>query len=107
VGAYLPLRISTTITIFSLAHELNKTNLMEQIFLEWIDRNYTQEVEMDCFQKIAEAMHGRYEELRQGIRSLTYSMFCEDLKKELLLKGLNYTHIQAIQKEFDRIHFQR
>lgn len=106
MGAFMPLRIFTSFTIYCLAHDLNKSTLMEQVFTEWLDTNYTTKEEKNCYIAIANQMHKRYEELRLSRRSLTYSMFCEDLCKELSVKGLYYTIIQNIIKELDVIHFQ-
>lgn len=107
MGAFMPLRIFTSLTVYCLANKVSKTSVMETIFNEWLTHNFTPELEIVYCKTIAAQMQTRYEELMATRRSLTYSIFCEDLKKELETAGLYYTKIQGIMKELDAIHFNR
>lgn len=107
MGAFMPLRIFTSMTIYCLANGISKSTVMEQIFTNWLSDNFTTEMETICYKAIAARLHERYEELRLTRRSLAYSMFCDDSRKELSIKGLHYANIQNVIKELDTIHFQR
>jgi len=106
MGAFMPLRIFTALAIYCLANTVSKTALLETIINDWMKLNFTQSVEKEYYKKIAEKMNNRYEELKITQRSLTYSIFCEDLTKEFEGKGLYYGNIQSIIKEIDKLHFK-
>ena len=107
MGAFMPLRIFTSLAIYCLANGVTKSAVMETIFREWIAKNFTLDIEADCYKQIAVKMHVRYEELSFSRRSLTYSIFCEDLTKEFELKGLYHGNIKCIITELDNIHFKK
>jgi len=106
MGAFMPLRIFTSIVLYGLAKGINKTTVMEQIFNVWLAETFNAELEKECIKQIANNLNVRYEELRLSHRSLTYSMFCEDVKKEFEIKGLYFTSIKSILNELDIIHFK-
>jgi hypothetical protein len=103
----MPLRIFNSLSIYCLANGVTKSLIMEQAFAEWFSKHLQPSAENECFVKIAENIHNRYLDLKLSKRSLTYSIFVEDMKKELELKAMPYTSIQAIFKEFDIIHFNK
>lgn len=107
MGAYMPLRIFNSISIFCLANGVHKTHLMEEIFSKWMKESFKPNDVENYYKVIATQMHNRYEELKLTRRSLTYSMFIENLKTELSQKSFNYGDIQNIIKEFDTIHFNK
>lgn len=106
IGAFMPLRIFNSLSIYCLANGVTKSLVMEQAFSEWFEKNSPLDGGAN-FVKIAKNIHNRYLDLKLSKRSLTYSIFVEDAKKELELKGIPYTSIQAIFKEFDIIHFNK
>jgi hypothetical protein len=104
VGVHIPLRISSCLTIFSMAHNISKSNFMESVFNYWMDHNYSPEIEENYCIDIAKAMYSKFLDLQTTRRSLSYPMFADDIKRELEYKGLTIPNIRMILKHLDAEH---
>jgi len=104
VGVHLPLRIHSCITLYSMANNINKSTLMEDIFSCWIDRSYTTEVEEKCYLDFSKMMFSKYLNLQVTRKSLPYSFFIQEVKKELEYKGLTIPVIKKILDYIDKEH---
>lgn len=103
VGVHLPLRIHSCITLYSMANNMNKSTLMENIFNCWIDQVYTAEVEEKCYVDFSKMMFSKYLNLHDTRnKSLPYSFFIQEVKKELEYKGLTIPVIKKILDYIDK-----
>lgn len=105
VGVHLPLRIHSCITLYSLATNTNKSTLMESIFIRWIAQIYTAEVEEKCYVDFSKIMFSKYLDLKvTRDKSLPYTFFINEVKKELEYKGLTIPVIKKILEYIDAEH---
>lgn len=104
VGVYIPLRIHSCLTLYSMANNLNKSTLMEMTFQYWLDNNFTPEVEEKCYLDFARIMYTKYLDLQVTRRSLSYTLFMNEMKKELEYKGLTIPVIKGILDGIDKEH---
>jgi hypothetical protein len=77
---------------------------MENAFNFWLEYNYTSEVEEKCYCDFAKMMYGRYLDLLITRRSLSYTLFMNEMKKELEYKGLTIPVIKKILDSIDKEH---
>ena len=104
VGVYIPLRIHSCLTIYSMANNISKSTLMEMTFQYWMDHIYTPEVEEQNYQVFSRMMYSKYLDLQVTRRSLTYTFFINEIKKELEYKGLTIPEIKKILDGIDKEH---
>lgn len=104
VGVYIPLRIHSCLTLYSLANNLNKSTLMEMAFLFWMEHNYTLEVEEKSYLDFSKMMYSKFLELQITRKPLPYSVFMNEVKKELEYKSLTTTDIKKILDCIDKEH---
>lgn len=104
VGVYIPLRIHSCLTLYSMANNISKSTLMERTFQYWMDHIYTPEVEEQNYQTFSRMMYSKYLDLQVTRRSLTYTFFINEVKKELEYKGLTIPEIKKILDGIDKEH---
>ncbi|MFA5934974.1 MAG: hypothetical protein WC827_03765 [Candidatus Paceibacterota bacterium] len=106
VGAYIPLRIHSCISLFSMATTISKSALIENVFNFWMEHNYTSEVEEKSYQDFSKIMYSKYLDLQVTRRALNYSFFLNEIKKELEYKGLTIPVIKKILDYIDKEHLK-
>ena len=104
VGAYIPLRIHSCLTLYSMANNLNKSTLMETAFNYWLENKFTPPVEEKSYLDFAHMMYSKYLDLQITRRSLSYTLFMNEMKKELEYKGLTIPVIKRILDSIDKEH---
>jgi len=105
IGAYVPLSVFSSITLYTLAKNWNKSSLISTILAKWMRENFTPKDENECIQIVAKNIHDYYGELKINRKStMSYEQFITLSIKELEIKGLTMTVIKAILIEIDILH---
>jgi len=104
VGVYIPLRIHSCLTIYSMANNISKSALMEEAFQHWKDSYFTPEVEEKSYLTFSKMLYSKFLALQVTRRSLSYSIFINGIKRELEYKGLNIPEIKKILEGIDKEH---
>lgn len=106
VGVFLPLQLSTSITIYGLVHNINKTKLIKKILLEWIEKNYSKKDEENYLSIISESLYQQYLEIQTTTHCMSYRQFTNTLLEELKNKGLPIPIIEILFKKLDILHIE-
>jgi len=105
VGAYIPLRVFSNITIYTLAKNWNKSNMVSTILDQWLLSNFTSDIEKECIQIVASNIYNYFKELKSTHKStMSYEQFIQMSIKELEYKGIIAITIKSILKEIDFLH---
>lgn len=104
VGVYIPLRIHSCLTLYSMANNISKSTLMEMTFQYWMEHIYTPEVEENCYLLFSRMMYDKYLALQVTRRSLSYPLFMHEVQRELEYKGLTIPVIKGILDGIDKEH---
>lgn len=99
VGAYLPSRIHSYLTLYCIAKNTSRTTIMREMLEAWVCRekkNYTEDA---LFYEIAQKINYSWKVEKASGRKPDYKEFLKGITDELLNKGLDEKTIQKIFTE--------
>lgn len=102
VGVHLPLHINNCLTIYSIANNMNKSILVENMLYYWMQNNYSKEVEEHCLDQIAKGLLDKYKVILTTRRCLSYKSFTNELITEFENKALTIPLIKKILDNLDK-----
>lgn len=96
LGAYLPNWIHVYISLYALAKRKTKTEVLKEIIESWIRERKPIDTEEELLRSIITYLNADWEVTKVVTPEISYSTYCDNLKRELEIKGLQKTQIDNI-----------
>ena len=96
VGALLPLRMNSYLSIYALAKGITKTEVIRQLVEAWITDQRNTISDENLFKEIVERCNRRWHIQKITHPETDFNQFKNELQYELVNKGLSRTYIQLV-----------
>lgn len=104
VGASLPSRVHCYISLYALAKDISRSSIIKQVLLGWIDTSpikLVREEERTLTRLVAEKIQLQWHIEKSKSGALSLEEFNENLREELLRKGIQSNYVRNIISEFN------
>jgi hypothetical protein len=99
VGAYMSLQVCDYLTLYTLAKEITKTDIIRTQIENWVTQERAKEDEMTLVKKIVELINKQWKIEKAAKRGTTFQQFKENCAASLTRKEIDAKFIQVIINE--------
>ena len=96
LGAYLPHWVHVYISLYALAKRTTKTKVLREIMEAWIRERKSIDTEEELLLSIVDYLNADWEVTKVVTPEISYSAYCDGLRRELRSRGLQKTQIDNI-----------
>lgn len=97
IGAYISTRVHDYVTLYSLAHGISKSRILQELLFDWVSRQKESDNETVLLRKCI----ARIQKIRNKPRNRNYGLgeFKNKAEADLLTKGISEKYIALILSE--------
>jgi hypothetical protein len=96
IGGYFNSPIHNYVSLYSLAKEVTKTDIIEDLIIKWIKEQRKTDTEETLLRAIVFRINSGWQVSRVIQPEITFKDYCEDARKELYGKGLTEVQVENI-----------